>query len=350
MQKKFVENGCKKNNYFNTNQIINKYLIISVILMDTFSHIIIGFLLFAKYDLRLAVFAGFAAMLVDLDFILYPLSLKYPIFEHRGIAHAFPVVILYTSIAAIIFTYISSINFILVLCAGLVGSLGHITCDSLTSYGTYSLYPFVKKHVKLEMVLGIDPLTLILSIFSIGFFIYSYITFNVILFELIFQIAAYSFIAYFLIHCILKLIITIKFKTNSLPTFSRFIFRIIHTQNLKIKNKNYRILKWKSYNLITGKEGIEKSFKHLMNNPNPPLDNNEKRIAYSFHLKEVKRVFNRVDYLICEILGKDSNLNTNLFWYSLELDSGRFKMGANVCLQDDGKYKVKRVYPFMNKT
>ena len=83
--------------------------------MDTFSHIIIGFLIFAKYDLRLAFIAGFMAMFVDLDILIYPLGLKFPIFEHRGIVHAIPIAIVYTAIVAFVFMFLTKLNYALIL-------------------------------------------------------------------------------------------------------------------------------------------------------------------------------------------------------------------------------------------
>ncbi|TFF88731.1 MAG: metal-dependent hydrolase [Promethearchaeota archaeon] len=316
--------------------------------MDTFSHIIIGFLLFAKVDIRLAFFSGFMALFVDLDFFLFPFSRKYPIFEHRGIAHSFPVVILYTFVVSLIFSIFIEINFWLLLGAGLTGSILHITCDSLTNYGTNSLYPLVKKPVKLEIILGVDPLIAGFSIPILMLFAYSYFESNWALFDLIFSIAAIGFLLYFIIHCILKIIITVKFRSKSLPSFWRVKFKIINSKKIKIKDKLYSVLSWSPYNLITNKLDKTENFKLLLDDIKPPLDTDEKKLAYAYNLKPLKRIFSRVDYIVGRIIGTVNNPSTHLFWYSLELDNGRFKMGAHVFLKKNGEFKIKRFYPFIN--
>lgn len=320
--------------------------------MDTFSHILIAFLIFAKLDLRLAFVAGFTAMFVDLDFILLPFSKKYPILEHRGLAHSFPVVISYTLIICVIFWFFTGLNFSFILLAGMTGSLMHITCDSLTNYGTNSLYPLVKKPIKLEMILGVDPLTVALSIPSLLIFGYSYLNSNWSLFNLTYSIASITMLIYFMIHCILKLIVTIRFRTKSLPTFWRVIFKIIDSKTVKLNDKRYKILKWKTYNLIKNISGKEESFKLLLEKVEPPLDSDEKKIAYAYNLKPLRRIFSRVEYLVGKIMGVFSNKTTSLGnllkFYSLELDNGRFKMGANVLLKENGEFKVKRFYPFVD--
>ncbi|MBD3227825.1 MAG: hypothetical protein GF329_06525 [Candidatus Lokiarchaeota archaeon] len=316
--------------------------------MDTFTHILIGFLLFAKIDLRLAFFSGFMAMFVDLDFILAPLARKYPIIEHRGIAHSFPVVILYTTIVSSIFSIFTAMNFWLLLSAGLTGSILHITCDSMTNYGTNSLYPLVKKPIKLEMILGVDPLTAIFSIPILTIFTFSYFNSNWALFNMTYSIAVISLIFYFMIHCILKIIVTIKFKTKSLPSFLRIKFNIIDSMIIDNDNKKYKVLSWKPYNLITNKTGQKESFKLLLQKIEPPLDSDEKKIAYAYNLKPLRRIFSRVEYIIGKIVGTTTNPSTHLYWYSLELDNGRFKMGAHVFLKENGEFKVKRFYPFIN--
>ncbi|MHA1270059.1 MAG: metal-dependent hydrolase [Candidatus Helarchaeota archaeon] len=316
--------------------------------MDTFSHIVIAFLIYAKIDLRLAFIAGFMGMFVDLDVLLYPLSKKYPIFDHRGIGHSFLVVIAYTSVIALIFTTITGMNFIVILLTGLSGSLLHITCDSMTNYGIYSLYPIIKKHIKLEIFFGVDPLAVIFGLGSFSLFFYYYFISNFSMFWILCNIMTIIYILYFLVHCILKIIVYLKFRTRSLPTFSRIVFKIIENRDLNIKSNNYKLLKWKSYNLITKKLSIERTFKLPLYEPKLPLSTEEDMIAYSYNLKEIQRIFNRVDFLICEIVNNVKHEFSKLFWYSLELNGGKFGMGAYVLLKKDGSYKIKRNYPFIN--
>ncbi|MHA1694459.1 MAG: metal-dependent hydrolase [Candidatus Helarchaeota archaeon] len=317
--------------------------------MDTFSHIIIGFLIFAKYDLRLAFIAGFMAMFVDLDILIYPLGLKFPIFEHRGIVHAIPIAIVYTAIVAFVFMFLTKLNYALILIAGLTGSLLHIFCDTLTNYGTYSLYPIVKKHIKLNIIYGVDPATIFISIPSLIYLYYFYITANFVAFYYLCTLISIVFVSYFLIHIILKLIVTIKFKKETLPTFSRITFKIIDVKYLVSGNEKYKLLKWRNYNIITRHLSSEKSFKLPLYEVNPPLNSEDEMIAYSYELKGVKKTFNRLDYIVCKIKGKQDNW-TDIFWYSLELNSKKFNMGIDVILKKDGNYKIKRYYPIIGKT
>jgi len=115
-------------------------------------------------------------------------------------------------------------------------------------------------------------------------------------------------------------------------------------RQLKKGDKYYKELSWSRYNLITNRQSPEKKFRRLLSNPKPPLDTDEKLIAYSFEVRPLKRILSRVEYPVCEILDK-VNDETKLMWYSLELDGGRFRMGAYVFLKEDGTYHIRRFYP-----
>ena len=309
--------------------------------MDTFSHMLIAFLLVGKFDITLGVFAGFMALFLDLDVLLFPLAKKYPVLEHRGITHSIPATLIYTTVISTIFTLITGLNFLLVLGAGLTGSLMHILGDSITTYGLGAFWPFRKKYIKLDIILGIDPLLIIISIPSLLLFHVSYQTNDFIMFNTIFFIAGVYLITYVLIRLILKLTIYFKFKTKSLPTLNWFKFKLISESDQKKGDYEYKELQWQKYNLITKNFSPKRTFLFPKINPAPPLATDDQLIAYSHKLKPVQRIFRPIFYHICEIIRR-TKAEAQLFWSSVEHEY----MGALVSLKRDGTYKFERIYPY----
>ncbi len=309
--------------------------------MDTFSHILIAWLLVGKFDPILGAFAGFMALFLDLDVLLFPLAKKFPIFEHRGITHSIPAALIYTTIISIIFILITGLNFLAVLGAGLIGALMHILGDSITTYGLGAFWPFRKKYIKLDIILGIDPLLLILSIPSLGIFHISYQNNNLGLYNAMFWIAGVYLITYLGIRVILKLAVYFKFKSKSLPTLNWFKFTLIYESPLKKGDYEYQELQWQKYNLITKKFSPKRSFLFPKINPEPPLNTDDELIAYSHKLEPIKRIFRPIFYHICRIIRKTGD-ETALFWSSVEHEY----MGVLVVLQRDGSYKIERIYPY----
>jgi len=316
--------------------------------LDTFSHILIAFLIYAKFDMRMAFIAGFMGMFVDLDILLYPLSLKYQIFEHRGIGHSFIVVIIYTSIISYCFTFFTSLDFGRILLAGLTGSLLHIFCDTMTNYGTYTLYPFVKKHIKLNIIFGVDPITVIINLISLYYLIDYFIKSNIEYFYLVCNILIIFYVLYFVIHITLKIIVHMKFRTITLPTLYRINFKIVKTEIIEKNEYNCKKISWNTYNILLNRSSPEKTFELPLFKVDPPLESLEDMIAYTYNLKNIQRFFNRVDFLICNAK-YDENMDGLLFWHSLELEFGKFKMGLNVLIKKDGTYKIFRSVPLLKK-
>jgi membrane-bound metal-dependent hydrolase YbcI (DUF457 family) len=313
--------------------------------MDTFSHILIAFLLLGKVDLKLAVFAGIMALILDLDFVLEPFSKKVPILEHRGITHSIPGLIAVTLVATAVFSIITGTHYLLGLGAGLTGAFTHTIGDTLTSYGTGSLWPFVKTHVKLDIILGIDPLTIFVSVTSLPFLYSSYKHSNIQLFNTVYLIAAIFFGSYFLIRMVLKAVIHFKFHTVSLPMFNWFKFKIIYTTHYTQEGQEYGELKWQIYNLITGHFSPEKRFTYALMEPVPPLDTDEKMIAYSHKIATTRRMLAHSKYHVGELLSRNADGGV-IFWYALELEAGKYRMGVTVHLKRDGTYQIKSVYPY----
>lgn len=314
--------------------------------MDTFTHILIAFLLIGKFDVRLGLFAGFMALFLDLDFVLAPLTKKYPSLEHRGIVHSFPIIFILTLITSLIYTLITWQNYFLVLLAGLAGSFTHIIGDSITNYGTNSLWPFAKRYVKLNIIPGIDFLQAGISLTTIPLLFVSYLSNNFQLFNLIYLIVGVFLILYFSIRTVMKVIVYFKFKTTTLPMlFNWFKFKIVYEKNFKQGDKEYMEYKWIKYNVITRSNSKGSTFKFSTTKPALPLDTDEKRISYTYNLDALQDHLKNTEYNICEIL-KHKNDETVLFWYSLELKSGSFRMGAKIFLKNDGTYRIKnaRVY------
>lgn len=311
--------------------------------MDTFSHSLIAFLLLGKFDLSLAAFAGIAAAILDFDVILYPLSRKYPIFRHRGVGHSIPGVLIITAVASLIFSGLFSTNIFLTLGAGLVGAYAHTLCDTLTNYGTLTFWPFIREDVKLDVIVGIDPLTTIASVLCIPFLARSYRIDDVLSFNLIYLIGTVFFICYFLLRISLKLIIHFKYHVRSLPMINFFKYKLVEISRHEEESLTYKKLKWKKLNLITGHFTAENQFSQPILNPTPPLDTKEKMIAYSYKIRKVKLMLAHSRYHVGQILHQTEDSLT-IFWHALELESGRFRMGAAVFLKSDGTHVVKRVY------
>jgi len=316
--------------------------------MDTFSHIIIGFILWCGYDIKLGFISGFMGMIVDFDFILYPLSLRNIIFEHRGIAHSYLVVISYTIIFSIIFSLIYSLNFIFTLMAALTGSLAHISCDNLTNYGTYSLYPFRKRPIKLNILLGVDPIIIPFSLYMFIYILYTFLINDISFLYFLCILSGYIYIFYFLIHIILKIIISIKIKTKTLPTLFRVIFIVPSIKIVNENNKTYQMINWYSYNLLNNKKTPVKEFKKLIKKSKPPFHNIDEIISYVFELKPIKRFFSRVEYIIADIIENFNGDEAKLFLYALELRIGKFKYGILIKINKNGNFIINKTIYFKN--
>jgi hypothetical protein len=216
--------------------------------------------------------------------------------------------------------------------------------DTMTSYGTASLWPFVKRHVKLNIILGIDPLTIIVSCISLPLLYSAYENSNLSLFNLVYLLAAIFFIAYLSIRITLKSIIYFKFHIASLPMFNFFKYKIVYDTQFSQGGQEYKELKWQTYNLLTGSLSAEERFTYPLMDPVPPLDSDEKMIAYSHKIVAQKRFLLHSKYHICEILSRNED-GAVILWYSLELGSGKYKMGTAVTLKRDGTYELKDIYP-----
>jgi len=316
--------------------------------MDTFSHILIAFLLLGKFDTNLAVFAGLMALIIDLDVILFPLTKRYPHFDHRGLVHSILGVICVTLVASLVFSTLTGINYWLSLAAGLIGAFAHTFCDTMTNYGTLSLWPFVKKYVKLDIISGISPITIIVSTISIPYLYSSYESSNFSLFNNIYLIASIFFIIYFLLRILLKSYIQMKFHTRSLPGFNPLKYKLVQNSVYKEGDQEYKELKWRTINLITGKSTEENQFRYALMNPTPPLDTDEKLISFSYQTKPIQRILAHSDFHICEIVEENED-GMIIFWYALELAAGKWRMGATISLKRDGTYETKRIYPYPKK-
>ena len=314
--------------------------------MDTFSHVLIAFLLLGQFDLNLGVFAGIMALILDLDVILYPLTKRYPHFDHRGIVHSVPGVICVTVVASLIFSLITGIGYWLSLGAGLIGAFSHVTCDNLTNYGTLTFWPFVKKYVKLDIIPGISPLTIIVSTISIPFLYSSYQDLNALLFNNIYLAASVFFGIYFLSRILLKSYIRLKFPNmNSIPGFNPIKYKLVQNSQYQEGNQEYKELRWRTINLITGKSTEEEHFLYALMNPTPPLDTDEKMISFSYNTQYIQRILAHSNFHICEIVEKSEG-TVVIFWYALELSAGKWRMGAAISLKRDGTYETKRIYPY----
>jgi len=313
--------------------------------MDTFSHILIAILLLGKFDLKLALFAGIMALILDLDFVLAPFSRKIPILEHRGITHSLPGLIIVTLVAAVIFSIITNINYLFCLGAGLTGAFMHTIGDTMTSYGTSSLWPFIKEPVKLDVILGVDPLTIIVSLTALPLLYSGYKNSNFQLFDTVYLIAAIFFGTYFLIRIVLKLVIHFKFHTKSLPMFNFFKYKIVYNTSYNQEGLEFREIKWQLYNLITRRLSPENRITYPLMNPMPPLDNDAKLIAYSHSLALTNRMLAHSKYHLYEILNKTED-GLVIFWYALELAAGSYRMGVTVSLKRDGTHGEKNIYPY----
>lgn len=318
--------------------------------MDTFTHMLIAYLLVGKFDMNLAYFAGFMAFLLDMDFLLGPFTKNVHILEHRGLIHS----MLGASIIVIIFTIPYSIfrdlNFFLVLLAGIIGAFAHIFGDMATTYGIHAFWPFKKRHVKLDVITGINPVFLTFSFFTLPILIRASYTGNLELFNITYLIASIFFVAYFLIKITIKFFITSKFKAKSLPAFNIFKHKIVYESTNQQGDMKYRELKWKNYNILSGELSSEDKFSFPLfpPNPTPPLNTIEEMQFYSYHLYPVRKILGPTNYHVCEI-DDTSDEGAVLFWYSLEFTSGRFKSGAQIHLKTDGTYKISRKYPFRKR-
>ncbi|MDD1779097.1 MAG: metal-dependent hydrolase [Candidatus Helarchaeota archaeon] len=312
--------------------------------MDTFSHILIAFLLLGQFDLNLAVFAGVMALIIDLDVILFPLTKKYPLFEHRGLVHSILGVICVTLVASLIYSSLTGINYGLSLGAGLIGAFSHTTCDTMTNYGTLSLWPFVKKYVKLDINPGISPITTIVSTISIPFLYSAYRDSNLLLFNNIYLIVSIFFGIYFIIRISLKSYIQFKFHTKSLPNFNPFKYKLVQVSLYNEGDQEYKEIKWRTINLLTGKFTEQGQIRYPMMNPTPPLDTDEKMISFSYKTTPIQRILGHSDYHLYEILEKNEDAMI-IFWYVLEFTMGKWRMGATIDLKRDGTYKTARKYP-----
>jgi membrane-bound metal-dependent hydrolase YbcI (DUF457 family) len=312
--------------------------------MDTFSHILIAFLLLGKFDLNLAVFAGVMALIIDLDVLLFPLTKKYPHFDHRGLVHSVLGVICVTLVASLIYSGLTGMNYWLSLGAGLLGAFSHTICDTLTNYGTLSLWPFVKKYVKLDINPGISPLTTIVSTISIPFLYYSYEGSNLVVFNNVYLIASVFFVIYFIIRISLKSYIQFKFHTKSLPNFNPFKYKLVQIAQYKESDQEYKEIKWRTINLITGKSTEEGQIHYPLMNSTPPLDTDEKMISFSYKTTPIQRILAHSDYHLYEILEKNEDAMI-IFWYVLEFTIGKWRMGATIALKRDGTYQTARMYP-----
>jgi membrane-bound metal-dependent hydrolase YbcI (DUF457 family) len=308
--------------------------------MDTFSHILIAFLLLGKFDLNLAVFAGVMALIIDLDVVLFPLTKKYPNFGHRGLVHSVVGVICVTLGASLIYSALTGTNYWLSLTAGLIGAFSHTICDTLTNFGTLTLWPFVKKYIKLDINLGISPLTIVVSTVSIPFLYSSYKDSNFVTFNNVYLIASIFFIIYF----IMKSYIRFKYHTNSLPNFNPFKYKLVQSSQQKEGNQEYREIKWRTINLLTGKFTEEGQIRYPIMNSTPPLDTDEKMISFSYNTIPIQRILNHSGFHIYEIAEKNEDSMT-IFWYALEFTMGKWRMGAAITLKRDGTYKTKYNYP-----
>ncbi len=313
--------------------------------MDTFSHILIAFLLLGKVDLRLAAFAGIVALILDLDIVLTPFSRKFPILEHRGFVHSVFVVAAVALVASFIYSELTAYTFLQSMIAGLTGGFTHLMGDTLGNYGTATLWPFIKKHVKMDITMGVDPLTIVVSVVSLPLLWSSFRHANVQLFNSVYFIAALFFSLYFIIRISLKIGAYSRFKTKTLPMFNPLKYKLLYITEYQEGNQKYRELKWTTGNLITGKTSAESRFILPLMDVVPPLDTDEKLIAYSNKLEDVQHALEFSEYHICEILKRFEN-KAVLFWYSLELSSVRFRMGVTVILDRDGTHQIKRYYPY----
>ena len=313
--------------------------------MDTFSHALIAFLLLGQFDLNLGVFAGIMALIIDLDVILYPLTKKYPHFDHRGIVHSVPGLICVTVVASLIFSLLTGTSYWLSLGAGLIGAFSHVACDNLTNYGTLTFWPFSKNYVKLDIISGISPITIIASTISMSFLYSSYESSNFPLFNNIYLLAVLFFSIYFLLRIVLKSYIQIKFHTKSLPGFNPLKYKLVQETRYQEGDQEYKELKWTTMNLITGKSTDEGQFRFALMNPIPPLDTTEKMISFSYNIKPIQQILAHSGFHICEVV-EENNDPMVLFWYALEFTAGSWRMGAAIFLKRDGTYETKRIYPY----
>jgi membrane-bound metal-dependent hydrolase YbcI (DUF457 family) len=315
--------------------------------MDTFSHILIAFLLLGRVDIKLALFAGVVALVLDLDYILTPLARRFPILEHRGFTHSVLVVLAIALIAAWIFSALTEYTYLPSMIAGCTGAFTHIIGDTLGNYGTGTLWPFIKRYVKLDITLGVDPLTIAVSMTSLPLLFVSYRNANFQLYDIVFLLAALFFSLYFLIRISLKVAAYHKFKTKTLPMFNPLKYKLLDITDIQRGNQKYKEYRWRIGNLISGQSSAESTFALPLMEPTPPLETDEQLIAYSHNLRDLQRIMVFSDYHICEILQHQEE-GAVLLWYALELANRRFKMGALVRLSRDGTAQVKRYTPLEN--
>lgn len=319
--------------------------------MDTFSHILIAFLLLGKFseicgfNINVAVFAGIMALIIDLDVILFPLTKKYPHFDHRGLVHSILGVLCVSLVASLIFSLLTGTNYWLSLGAGLIGAFSHTFCDTLTNYGTLSLWPFVKKYVKLDVIPSISPITIIVSTISMPLLYSSYIHSNLSLFNNVYLIASVFFGVYFLFRIFLKAYIQLKFHAKSLPLFNPLKYKLVQNSQYKEGDQEYKEMKWRTTNLITGKSTEENQFRYPLMNPTPPLDTDEKLISYSYKAEPIQRILAHSSFHIYEVVEKNEDGMT-LFWWALEFSWGKVRMGASIALKRDGTYKTNLMHPY----
>jgi len=313
--------------------------------MDTFSHILIAFLLLGKFDLNLGVFAGLMAFIIDLDVILYPLTKKYPHFDHRGIVHSVPGVICVTLVASLIFSLLTGTGYWLSLGAGLIGGFSHVLCDNLTNYGTLTFWPLKKKYVKSDIIPGISPLTIIVSVISMPSLYSSYENSNIMLFNNIYLVASLFFGIYFIFRILLKSYIRLKFHNiSSIPGFNPIKYKMVQNSQYQEEGQEYKELRWRTINLINGNSTDEGQLRYPLMNPKPPLDTDEKLISFSYQTEPIQRILAHSSFHVYEIIEQKEDGMT-LFWYALELSWGKWRMGVGISLKRDGTYRVWRYYP-----
>lgn len=309
--------------------------------MDTFTHILLAFVVIGTVDIKLGVFAAFMALFIDLDFVLAPFARKFPVLEHRGVVHAVPIILIYTPIISIFGSLLLGTNYLLTLVAGLSGTLLHVLADSFTTYGIAALWPFKKEHLKLDFFIGIDPFAFIVSIPALAILLSSYYNNNLATFNNMLLFATIYFSIYFLARIMLKILVWQKFHTKSLPSFNWFKYTLIYESNGQEGQTEYKELQWQSYNLLTRKMSPMKSFRFPKINPSPPLETENQFIAYSYKLDRIKRILTNTYYHICRTIRKTAE-ETVLFWSSIEMEF----MGALVYLKPDGSFKIDRIYPY----
>lgn len=142
--------------------------------MDPFTHGLVGLVLGLMQGGPLSLTNGMmtaslaGSLLPDLD-IIFQLRGDYAYLkQHRGYSHSIPSALLSSGAGALILRFFyPDQQFVLLLCALLLGFFSHLFLDLLNSYGVKILWPFSSKKYTWNLLPLIDPMIILICILSI---------------------------------------------------------------------------------------------------------------------------------------------------------------------------------------